>query len=273
LFAGEESPGASATDGDFIGDEMHAILIAQRTQTRDIRRIVHGHAGRALHERLDDERGDSRAAGVEQGAYGIERVARDIGRFFAWFCQPGVRRRNDVRMADQRIVGIFEQGDIGDAECADGLAMVTIGNADEFLLVAIAAIAPRMEAHLQCDFDGRCAIGGEEGVTERMLREGGEALGEFDGGFVRAAGEHGVFERIELVFQRGVDARVGVAKQVDPPGADGIEIAVAIAVIEPGARTTSDGDERQALVVFHLGAGVPYGTQAAGDPVVGSCGC
>lgn len=39
------------------------------------------------------------------------------------------------------------------------------------------------------------------------------------------------------------------------------------AIVEPGASATRDGDERKALVVFHLRAGMPDGAQAAGDPV------
>jgi hypothetical protein len=150
--------------------------------------------------------------------------------------------------------------------------VITVSNADEFLLVGEAAIAPGVEAHLQGNFDGRGAIGCEECVPEGILREGSEALGEFNGGLVGAAGEHGVFERIELVFERSVDTGVSVTKQVDPPGADGIEIAMTVAVIEPGAGAAGDGDERQALVMFHLGAGMPDGAQAAGDPVGGVVG-
>jgi hypothetical protein len=39
------------------------------------------------------------------------------------------------------------------------------------------------------------------------------------------------------------------------------------AIVEPRALTARDGHERQTFVVLHLGAGVPHGTQAAGDPV------
>ena len=104
-----------------------------------------------------------------------------------------------------------------------------------------------------------------------LLRERAEAFGEFDGRFVRAAGEHGVFERVELIFQRRVDARIGVAEQVDPPGADGIQITMTGAVVEPCALAARDRDERQALVVLHLGARVPDGAEAAGDPVFRGC--
>src|SRR5579864_8713836 len=106
-------------------------------------------------------------------------------------------------------------------------------------------------------------------MTERVLREYLETLGKFDGGLVRAPREHRVFERIELILQRRVDTRVGVAEQVDPPGADGVEIATAFLIVEPRAGTARDRDERKAFVMFHLGAGVPDGTQAACDPVFG----
>ena len=68
LLAGEEGAGAAAADGDFIGDQMHAVLVAQCAQTGEIRRVVHGHAGRALHQRLDDDGGDLRGACFEQRA-------------------------------------------------------------------------------------------------------------------------------------------------------------------------------------------------------------
>jgi hypothetical protein len=108
-------------------------------------------------------------------------------------------------------------------------------------------------------------------VAERVAGERAEALREFDGGLVCAAGEHGVFERIELIFEGCVDARIRVTEQVDPPGADRVQIAVVCAVVEPRALAARNRDERQAFMVLHLGAGVPDGTQAAGDPVFRGC--
>jgi hypothetical protein len=84
---------------------------------------------------------------------------------------------------------------------------------------------------------------------------------------VREAGEHGVFQRIQLVFQRRVDARVGMAEQVHPPRADGVEVAAAFMVVQPCALAPADGDQRDGFVVLHLGARMPYAAQAARDPV------
>ena len=108
-------------------------------------------------------------------------------------------------------------------------------------------------------------------MAERVVREGAQTLREFDDWLVCAAGEHGVFEGVELVFQRCIDTRIGMAEQVDPPGADCVQIAVVRAIVEPRALASCDRDQRQTLVVLHLGAGVPDGTQAAGDPVFRRC--
>ena len=96
-------------------------------------------------------------------------------------------------------------------------------------------------------------------MAQRVLRQRAQTLGEQDGGLVRATGEHRVFERVELIFQRCIDTRIRVAEQVDPPRADGIEIAMAVVVVEPRALAASDGHERRALVMLHLRTRVPYG--------------
>jgi len=80
------------------------------------------------------------------------------------------------------------------------------------------------------------------------------------------AGQHHVLELVELILDALVDARIGVAEHVDPPGADGIDITLAIEILEPDAFAAPDGDQRQLLVVFHLGAGVPENREVALHP-------
>ena len=53
-------------------------------------------------------------------------------------------------------------------------------------------------------------------------------------GAVGEARQHHVLELGELVGQRGVDPRVGVAEQVDPPRSDRVEVAAPVEVVEPG---------------------------------------
>ena len=66
-----------------------------------------------------------------------------------------------------------------------------------------------------------------------------------------------VFEGVQLIFKRGVNRGVRMAKEVDPPGADGIEITRSFKVLEPHPKGPSDGNRRPLFVVLHLGAGVP----------------
>ena len=83
------------------------------------------------------------------------------------------------------------------------------------------------------------------------------------------AGQNHLFQACELLVDGGVDARVGMAEQVDPPGTDGIQIAPAVKVIQPCARTARDRHQRQgaAVVQLHLRAGMPDRRAAALKPV------
>ena len=86
-------------------------------------------------------------------------------------------------------------------------------------------------------------------------------------GLVREAGEDRVLEALELLAHRGVDARVGVAEQVHPPGADAVEVALAGEVLEPHARSRAQRDHRHGLVVLHLRARMPDVREIARHPV------
>jgi hypothetical protein len=128
---------------------------------------VHRHAGGALHQRLDDDGGDLVGALGEQGFDVLGGAARHVLRRFA---VPALRASGELtraRRAQQRAVGILEQGDVGDGQRADGLAVVAALQADEFLLVGVAGVAPVMKTHLQRDLDRRGAVRGIEGVAER----------------------------------------------------------------------------------------------------------
>ena len=53
---GKEGTGATAADGDFVADQVHFVAIAQGAGEAQIFRVIHRHAGRALNQRLDDQR-------------------------------------------------------------------------------------------------------------------------------------------------------------------------------------------------------------------------
>ncbi len=72
------------------------------------------------------------------------------------------------------------------------------------------------------------------------------------------AGEDDLLEAPQLLGHGGVDARIRVAEQIDPPGADRIQVALAGEILQPGSLTAADRDQGQVLlVILHLRAGVP----------------
>jgi hypothetical protein len=84
---------------------------------------------------------------------------------------------------------------------------------------------------------------------------------------VREAGEYHVLYLFELFAYRGIDARIGMAEQIDPPRADAIDIAPAREVLEPNALATANRDHRERFVILHLRAGVPHVRQIPRGPV------
>ena len=122
-----------------------------------------------------------------------------------------------------------------------------------------------MIAHLDGDFDGRRAVVREEAAVESGGREAHQSFRERDGGLMGEAGEDHMLEPVELLAHRRVDPRVGMAEEIHPPGADGIEIAPAFEVLEPHALATPDRDHRQLLVILHLRARMPHVREIAGD--------
>jgi hypothetical protein len=181
---------------------------------------------------------------------------------------PGLARvavgRGDAdHVHQQRLVDLAIQLDVPDGECAERFTVVAVGERDEAALGRAPGIAPVVEAHLERHLDRARAVVGIE--TARQARRGkrSEPLGKLDRRCVREACQHHVLEAAELARDRGADARVGVAEQVDPPRADRVEVAAAVGVVEPHALAALDGDHRQPLVVLHLRARVPDGVQIA----------
>jgi hypothetical protein len=83
---------------------------------------------------------------------------------------------------------------------------------------------------------------------------------------VRETGEHHVLELVQLRDDGGTDARIRVSEEVDPPRAHAVEIATTVEVIEPRAFAARDRHERHCLVLLHLRAGMPDGSEAALEP-------
>jgi len=71
------------------------------------------------------------------------------------------------------------------------------------------------------------------------------------------AGKNDMLQAGELLADGPDDTRVGVAKQIDPPGGHGVDIGSALPIVEVNSLTTVDKDGRMGLVILHLGAGMP----------------
>ena len=120
-----------------------------------------------------------------------------------------------------------------------------------------------MEAHLDGYFHGGRAVVRQEAASQAGRRQLDQLLGEQHRGLVGESREYHVFELAQLFRDRGVDARMGMAEQIDPPGTHGVEIALTVEILEPGTGTPPDGHHRKGFVVFHLGAGMPNDSKVA----------
>jgi hypothetical protein len=263
LLAREEGAGAPAAHRDLVGDQVHAMAVAQRAHAAQVGRVVHGHAGGALHQRLDDDGGDGVVPLGQQRLERVRGAVRDGGGVFARPRMARIGRGDEVRVGEQRRVGIAEHRHVAHVQRAERFAVVALPERDEALLAAAARVAPCVKAHLQRDLHRRGAVGRVEAMAQRMPRERGEPLGQLHRRRVRAAREHHVREPVELVFQRGVERRVRMPEQVDPPRAGGVEVAAAFGVDEPHALAARDGQRRRRVEADALGAGVPHMAPAA----------
>ncbi|MNQ72515.1 hypothetical protein D3C85_872230 [compost metagenome] len=182
--------------------------------------------------------------------------------------QVAVRARHLDGVQQQGLVGFGEQRHVAHRHRGHGLAVVAVGQGDEALFVRQAAVEPVVEAHFQRDFDARRAVIGVEAPGQAFRSHFHQAFGQFDHRLMAEASEDHMFQLIHLVLDPLVDPRVGMAEDVDPPGADRIEITFAFEVFEPHAFAALDRDQRQLFVVFHLGAGMPQNREIALHPLI-----
>ncbi|MNF51297.1 hypothetical protein D3C84_326150 [compost metagenome] len=230
--------------------------------------MVHAHAAGALDQRLDDHRGDL-AVMLGQGLLHVgEHGPRMLLPADPFGAVVAVRAGHLEGVQQQRLVGVGEQRHVAHRHGRDGFAVIAVGQGDEALLALVAAVAPVVEAHLQRHLDARGAVVGVEHPVEPRRGDRHQALGQLDHRLMAEAGEHHVLELVDLGLDAGADARIGVAEHVDPPGADRIEVALAVEVLQPDAFAAADRDQRQLLVILHLRAGVPEHGKVALHPLL-----
>ena len=164
LLPGEQGAGPAEAGHDLVGDQQHLVARADLAGARQVVRVVHRHAGRALHARLDDQRSGRR---VMEGEMRVERTCRplrDVARRLARRCRACIRARHRRTGTQERQVGVAEERHVGHRERADRLAVVAAGETHEPGLRGPAAVLPVVERHLERDLDRGRAVAGVERV-------------------------------------------------------------------------------------------------------------
>ena len=263
LFAREHRSGPAETHRHLVGDEMDPNLIAGRAQAFQVNRVVHAHPARALHEGLDDDRAHLVGMAFQETRQGLEPARTVRTPALARLAMVAIRRGRADDVHEQRAIAFAVQREVGHRQRPEGLAVVGVFEGDEAGLAGFPPIPPVMEAHLERHLDGGRTVIGVETTCEAFFilwfgrAHLDQALGERDGRLMGEPGEQNVLKVLRLPAHRGADGGMGMAEEVHPPRADGVEVTAPVLVFEPDAMGTADGDRRQPFVVLHLRAGVP----------------
>ncbi len=209
----------------------------------------------------------------QQLVHGLELAQGVVFIGFAQLFVVGIRRGRRQYFHQQRLVGVFVKGNITQRQRAQGFSVVAVAEVNEVLLARMALVFPVVIAHLQGRFDGRRTVVCVEAFVQPLRRNLNQPLGQVHYRFVAEARQDDMLQLADLFLDSGVDARVGVAEQVYPPGADRIDVAIALEIFQPYAFAPLDGNQRQGFVVFHLGTGVPHGFKVPCDQVGIAHGC
>ena len=132
---------------------------------------MHRHTYRALHQRLDDHGRNTIRTALQQQAHRGDRARCHLTTRFAIDCLARIRTHHHVRAAEHPAVRLGEYRHIRDTERTYRFAVIAALEANEFLFLGVAGIAPVMKTHLQCDLNRRRAIGRIKAMPEMMARE------------------------------------------------------------------------------------------------------
>ncbi len=241
--------------------------LAQQLQ---VNRVIHAHAAGALHQRLDDYRCRLMRVLGQRLFHQPETTPRVVLPGFAWRAIEAVRRRHHDRLHQQWLVAVPVHAFAADGERAQGFAVIAVAQRDELGLRRLAAVAPVVGAHLQRHFDGAAAVVGVEATRQSRRCDLDQPLAEFDDRLMGEATEQHMVEPVELRLDPLDDHRMAVAEDIGPPGADRVDVALAIEIGQPDAFGGGDRYQRQraaGFVVLHLRAGMPDMREGALHPV------
>ena len=112
-----------------------------------------------------------------------------------------------------------------------------------------------VEGHLERHLHRAAPVVGVK--TSIHTRKPHEPLRKTDNLLVCEAGEYHMLESFELLVYLFIDVVVAVAKKIDPPATDTIDVGVVFEVVEIDPFGSLDRNDRDRFVIFHLGTRVP----------------
>lgn len=250
---------AYETRHDFVGDQQHAVAVADFAHERPVVRGRHDHAARTLN-RLGDERGD-RVGALEQDL-ALEQLRADAAERFGILrkriaIEP---RRLDVKAAGQvRLVVAPEHRVAVHRRAAEMRAVVALLQRNEFRAVGLPAHLPVLARDLQRGLDRvRSARAVQHAAHALGLHHVDQLTRQFLGARVRDAVEQlEVFELVELAHDRFLDLGAVVADVDVPEARDAVDELATALVVHVAAVAAHDADRLAALHVVRVQHRVP----------------
>jgi hypothetical protein len=168
---------------------------------------VGDHAGSALDERLEDQRGDLVAVGRERVGERREAVVAAGGRCRGFGAAVPVRRWDAQGVEQERVKDLVKQVDAADGDRADGVAVVGLPQGDDAALARAAPVRPVLKRDFQRDLDGRRAAVRVEDLAEAGRGDLEQTFGELVGRNRGQAEQGRVGDAVELCADGGVARR------------------------------------------------------------------
>ena len=146
---------------------------------------------------------------------------------------------------------------VADADRAQRVAVVRLGERDEARAPRLAAQLPVLERQLERDLDRGGAGVGVEDARQRRRRQLDQPLGQHRRRHVGEAEHGGVRDPVALRLERLVELALAVAVHVAPQRRDAVEVAPAVGVDQVVALAALDDQRRLGEPVAHLGERMP----------------
>ena len=176
---------------------------------------MHGHARGALHQGFNNQRCSASVMLPQPMFQSTGCTAGYIGGVFTGLRRAGIGAGHRGGKPHQRCISLPKNGHVSHGQCSHGFAVVTACHTYKMTFFREADVAPVMGAHLQRDFSCRRTVAGIKSVAKAGQMP--KLFRQLDHRLVGKSGQHHMVKLVELRRERGLDMRVAVTKQVNPP--------------------------------------------------------